>query len=137
MKTIFSLLFMGLVLVSANKSQAETSCDLSRQAGNYSESRGGRCLIHRPHGAPEFSAATYRLFALDAFKKGKFDRECFYLQQAVNAVEPGLPYQKSGSLSQDCRWDYNAEVAATYASPVFNGIWCPGKGPGFQTCKPY
>ena len=61
---------------------------------------------------PEFSAATYRLFAAIELARGDTAHAALHLSRVPDAREAGIPLHPSGVLSEIGRWDYTEAAAA-------------------------
>lgn len=61
---------------------------------------------------PEFSAATYRLFAAIDLERGDTKHAALHLSRVADAREAGIPLHPSGVLSEIGRWDYTEAAAA-------------------------
>jgi len=82
---------------------------------------------------PEFSAATYRLFAAIDLARGDTEHADFHLSRVPDAREAGLPLHPSGVLSEVGRWDYNEAAAALPQTGRFD----TATGQGVQSFIPY
>lgn len=82
---------------------------------------------------PEFSAATYRLFAAIDLEQGDTKNAARHLSRVADAREPGLPLHPSGVLSELGRWDYTEAAAALPETGRFDSA----TGQGEPTFIPY
>jgi hypothetical protein len=82
---------------------------------------------------PEFSAATYRLFAAVATERGDEAHASLFRARAADAREAGIPLHPAGVLSETGRWDYTAEAAAIPETGHFD----TASGQGSATFIPY
>ena len=69
---------------------------------------------------PEFSAATYRLFAAIDLERGDTKHAALHLSMVADAREAGVPIHPSGVLSELGRWDYTEAAAALPETGRFN-----------------
>ena len=83
--------------------------------------------------APEFSAATYRLFAAVDLERGDTDHAALHLSRVPDAREAGIPLHPSGVLSEIGRWDYTEAAAALPETGRFD----TATGQGLRTFIPY
>lgn len=82
---------------------------------------------------PEFSAATYRLFAAIDLQRGDTEHAALHLRQVPNAREAGIPLHPSGVLSEIGRWDYTDAAAALPETGQFD----TASGQGAHNFIPY
>jgi hypothetical protein len=87
-----------------------------------------------PRGSqPEFSAATYRLFAAVATERGDEKHASLFRARAADAREAGIPLHPAGVLSETGRWDYTDAAAAIPETGHFD----TASGQGTATFIPY
>jgi hypothetical protein len=82
---------------------------------------------------PEFSAATYRLFAAIATERGDEAHASQFRARAADAREAGIPLHPAGVLSETGRWDYTEDAAAIPETGHFD----TASGQGSATFIPY
>ncbi len=82
---------------------------------------------------PEFSAATYRLFAAIDLERGDTEHAALHLSRVADAREAGIPLHPSGVLSELGRWDYTEGAAALPETGVFD----TASGQGEHNFIPY
>ena len=82
---------------------------------------------------PEFSAATYRLFAAIATDRGDEAHASLFRARAADAREAGIPLHPAGVLSETGRWDYTEDAAAIPETGHFD----TASGQGSATFIPY
>lgn len=82
---------------------------------------------------PEFSAATYRLFAAIDLERGDTEHAARHLSRVADAREAGLPLHPTGLLSEVGRWDYTEGAAALPETGRFD----TATGQGEATFIPY
>jgi len=82
---------------------------------------------------PEFSAATYRLFAAIATERGDDAHAELFRARATEAREAGIPLHPAGLLSETGRWDYTEAAAAIPETGRFD----TASGQGSATFIPY
>jgi hypothetical protein len=82
---------------------------------------------------PEFSAATYRLFAAIDLARGDTAHAELHLGRVEDAREAGIPLHPAGVLNEIGRWDYTEDAAALPQTGSFD----TASGQGSNTFIPY
>ncbi len=82
---------------------------------------------------PEFSAATYRLFAAIDLERGDTKHAELHLSRVPDAREAGIPLEPAGLLSDVGRWDYTEAAAALPQTGRFD----TATGQGVRAFIPY